>query len=198
VRCLYVFNPVSGKGKLKKKENYIVQKLHEKFEDVNVCETAYHGHAFEIISSIGAEYNYIVVGGGDGTLDEVVNAVKTNNLDVVLGYIPTGTVNDFSRNFKISKNIKKAVKTIVEGRVVSCDCLKINGRYGVYVCGCGIFTCASYEAKQKLKNKIGKLAYYLKGASDFFKYKPFNVTVKNHEMQLKEKLDMSYLGSFAN
>ena len=51
----------------------------------------------------------LIIGcGGDGTLHEILNGCLTSerldNNSVIIGQFPAGTGNDFSRNFKLSKN----------------------------------------------------------------------------------------------
>ena len=56
----------------------------------------------------------MVVVGGDGTVNEVVNGlVKTVYTHITLGYIPTGSGNDFARGLGLTKDTDKAVEQIL-------------------------------------------------------------------------------------
>ena len=146
-KCLFTYNPQSGKGKIVKNENLIVKMLNEKYE-VNVVRSEYAGHIGEIILEQGENFDLIVVAGGDGTLNEAINSIARLNKKVKLGYIPTGTVNDVAHSLKIPKNIKKAVNIILNGQEFQHDIFKMNDHYGIYVCCSGLFTESSYATNQ--------------------------------------------------
>lgn len=55
---------------------------------------------------------YIVVLGGDGTVNEVLQGIPDPR-SLVLGYIPTGSSNDFARDLKIPKNPLDALNLIL-------------------------------------------------------------------------------------
>lgn len=173
MRCLFIYNPESGRGKIKKKEEFILSKLKEKYQEVDVARTKYSGHAREISESNCGKYDTYVVAGGDGTLNEVVSALAEKENAPNIGYIPTGTVNDVAHSLGIKKNIKKAVNTILHGKEFSHDLFKCGDRYGLYVCAVGSISESSYATKQKSKKAFGKLAYFFHGAGKVFKGKSF-------------------------
>ena len=166
-KCLFVYNPVSGKGKIAKKEKKIVSMLESKYK-VDVAISKYAGHIGEIILENGEDYDLLVVSGGDGTLNEVVNSLARLDKKPVLGYIPTGTVNDVAHSLYIPRNITRAVQNILHGEVFKHDIFKMNDRYGIYVCCAGLFTETSYATGQKAKKKMGKIAYALHGIKKVF------------------------------
>lgn len=166
-KCLFVYNPFSGRGKIAKKEKQIVSMLETKFE-VDVVVSEYAGHIGDIVKERGEKYDLIVVSGGDGTLNEIVNSLALLSKKPRLGYIPTGTVNDVAHSLYIPRNIKKAVKNILEGQVYKHDIFRMNDRYGIYVCCAGLFTETSYATNQKAKKKIGKIAYAFHGLKKIF------------------------------
>ena len=157
--------------------------------------TKKRGDAGEFAKLACGEYNTIVVAGGDGTLNEVVNAISTFENRPKIGYIPMGTTNDFAHSLKIPKNIKKAVKIILDGKTVKNDVFKINDRFGVYVCAFGIFTASSYTAKQGAKKRFGKLAYYLSGIKEIKHANKFKVVLKTGDVVLEQNV---ILGIIAN
>jgi len=193
VKCIFIYNPYSGKGKICKQEDYITQELKKKFDDVIVCPTQYAGHAYELAINACNKYDCIVIGGGDGTLNEVINAVARQDCCPIIGYIPAGTVNDCARTLGISKKIKKAVNAIIDGVEKKCDLLKVNEHYGIYVCCTGIFTNASYLTNQASKNKIGKIAYFFHGIKSLFKQKPVHITAVSQNMHYQDNTALMLL-----
>lgn len=184
MNCLFIYNPNSGKGRIKKKEKYIVDKLKEKYDIVDVAQTKYAGNAREIALKAYNLYDTLVIAGGDGTLNEIINAIAEKDNAPNIGYIPTGTVNDVAHSLKIPRNIKKAVKVILKGKVFNHDIFKCNDKYGIYVCTTGLGTEASYATKQTTKRFWGKLAYFFHGATKIFKSEPMNVKIKFDDKEL--------------
>ncbi len=162
MKCIFVYNPISGSGKINKYIDYIRQKLSTRFDEVEIYATKYAGELKIIAENACGVYDYFIFAGGDGSFNEVVNGLKERANKPVLGYIPTGTVNDIARTLKIKRNVKGAIKNILHGKEEKLDVMKINDdHYAMYCCGCGGLTSCSYEAKQEAKKKIGKYAYAL-------------------------------------
>jgi len=173
-KCLFVYNPEAGKGKIKNKEEYIVKRLSEKYQ-VEVAHSQYAGNIKEIIIERGEDFSLIVGAGGDGTLNEIIDAVMNLTKKPVLGYIPAGTVNDVAHSLYIPRKLKKAVDNILNGQPFSHDILKINDKFGIYVCAAGLFTEASYLTQQHMKKKIGKVAYMFIGGLSIFRARPMKL-----------------------
>jgi len=65
--------------------------------------THYSGHAEELAKNNSAKFDYIIAVGGDGTLNEVINGIDFTS-NVIVGLLPYGTGNDFSRGQKLQLN----------------------------------------------------------------------------------------------
>lgn len=176
MKCAFLFNPNSGKGKILKKLDFILSSLKQKFNVVESIKTKSKEDFLNQVKKACQNFDVLVFSGGDGTVNDVVNVVKQNNFNITLGYIPSGTCNDFARSVGISKNIKKAVKTICSGLAKPFDGFLMNNRFGVYVCTSGIFTSASYDTNQKSKRAFGKLGYYFHSAKEAFKAESLDIT----------------------
>lgn len=112
------------------------------------------------------KFDLIVAVGGDGTFNEVVSGVLKSGADVEIGYIPSGSTNDFANSLKLSKNILKAAEDIMNGTAQQIDIGSFNGRNFSYVASFGAFTEIAYKTPQNLKNSLGYLAYALEGVKD--------------------------------
>lgn len=186
MKCLFIYNPNSGKGKVVKKENFIVDKLKTKFDVVDVMKTEYPHHASIIANENIDKYDTFVVAGGDGTLNEIINAIAEKENAPTIGYIPCGTANDVAHSLKIPRKIKKAVDVILGGKVFNHDIFKVNNKYGIYVCATGLGCEISYETKQTKKRFWGKLAYFFSGVNKILKSKPLTVKL-NYDDKIVEK-----------
>ncbi len=190
MKTIFIYNAESGSGKICKYKDYILQRLSTKFGNVECLQTTHAGHAFEFARENAEKYDYFFVSGGDGTLNEIVNGIAPATKKPILGYIPTGTVNDVAHSLKISRNVKKAVDNILYGTPFAHDIFKINDKYGIYVCCAGLFTQCSYATARKNKKALGKLAYFIKGAKEIFITKPVQVTLKTQNETISHPCSM--------
>ena len=180
MKCLYISNPMSGKGK--KNNNKIIERLKEKYSVVDFVETQYKAHIIDILNEQYQNYDTVVVTGGDGTLNETVNALAEKENAPRIGYIPSGTCNDVARSLNIPKNVDKALDIILKDNVFEYDIMKVNGSYCIYVCGIGIFTSTSYDTKQNAKRKMGRVAYFFGGLKEALSGKTFEVELQSNEL----------------
>lgn len=70
------------------------------FSKVEVILTQYSGHAKELAIENVSKADYMIAVGGDGTLNEVVNGVDLSS-NIIVGLLPYGTGNDFSRGHNL-------------------------------------------------------------------------------------------------
>jgi diacylglycerol kinase (ATP) len=171
MRVGFIYNPESGSGKIERNSQYIIDAFTNKGHVIDVLKTKKSLDAKNY--AIESDHDMLLVAGGDGTLNEVVNGLMTKEQRPKIAYIPTGTVNDVAHMLGISMNVKKAVKLILEtGEVKKMDVSKINDTYFTYAAATGRFTKASYDVKRKDKKRFGILAYVVRGITDLlFDYK---------------------------
>ena len=186
MKSIFVYNPESGKGIIKKHKDYILKTLSEKYGEVECVETTYAGHAHDLAKESISKYDYFFVAGGDGTLNEVINGMGNSEEKPIIGYIPSGTVNDVARSIGISRKLKKAVKNLVEGEPFEHDIFRVNRRYGIYVCCTGLFTKASYDTERYNKKKYGKFAYLYHGIKEIKNTKPVSVELTIGDQTIKQ------------
>lgn len=191
MKCLFAYNPNSGRGSAAKSLRYIAVNLKKKFGNVDVISTKKKGDLREFAENACGKYDYFVFAGGDGSFNEVVNGLKEKDNKPILGYIPTGTVNDIARSVGIKRSIKGAVKNIVEGVPKPIDNLKINDEYAMYtVCAGGITAC-SYKAKQSNKKYFGRIAYAMETIKESFAFEEFPLQFKSGESDFSTEVVMA-------
>lgn len=113
----------------------------------------------------------LILLGGDGTLNEVVQGIVDFDR-VLLGYIPTGSSNDFARDMGISKDPVKALLRILDAdqdspHLMDLGIMETASYKHSFIVGCGLgFDAAVCEEVQRshLKNTLnriglGKLTY---------------------------------------
>ena len=183
---LLIANPLSGRGKIRGELLRVVEIFSNADYSVTVYPTKSRGDATVKVASLKEnQYDIIVVCGGDGTLNEVITGLMKANLKTVLGYIPSGTLNEWSTGLGIAKNIAKAARDIVDGRETTLDIGKFDDRYFSYTASFGAFTSASYSAPQDVKNVLGQAAYFFEGIKSLGNIKPIHMKFKTEEKEIE-------------
>ncbi|MDO5401604.1 MAG: YegS/Rv2252/BmrU family lipid kinase [Eubacteriales bacterium] len=165
-KMLFIMNPVSGQKKANRVLSEIIQEFNRAGYEVVVYMTNGPGAATELAQYHGEDADLIVCCGGDGTLNETITGLMRAGLDIPVGYIPSGSTNDFAASLKISGNPVQAARDIVEGEPRQYDVGKFADRYFSYVASFGAFTRTSYTTPQSVKNALGHTAYVLSGISE--------------------------------
>ena len=178
MKCLFVYNPVSGRGKTGRRLHKIVRALRERYGDVCVCATEKQGDMTRIIREQAHLFDAVVFSGGDGSVNEALQGVCESGCAPELGYIPSGTVNDVAHSLGIPKRLGGALKVIRTGRAAALDCMKIGDRYAMYIVAAGAFTSAPYTTPQSLKKQIGFVAYGIEGLAKNMDFDVFGVTIR--------------------
>lgn len=163
---LLVLNPRAGRQKGRKRLHDIVSVLQNGGFQPAIMLTTRSGDAAAYVKAYGAVCERIVCIGGDGTFSEVVNGCIEAGIETPIGYVPTGSTNDFAASLHLAKDPLAAAERIVRGDTVRVDAGRFGDRYFSYVASFGMFTRTSYATSQSLKNKLGHLAYLLAGTKE--------------------------------
>lgn len=173
--CLLIINPKSGKMQIHKELINIIELLNINHYSVEVQITQYKGHATKIVEKVKNK-DLIICSGGDGTLNEVISGLIKSNKQIPIGYIPSGSTNDFANTIKIPNKIMDATQNIITGKPYLIDIGQFNkDSYFTYVASFGAFTSVSYNTPQEVKNVFGHLAYLFSGMTALSDIKPYNV-----------------------
>ena len=186
-KLLIITNPKSGKAKIKNDLLKIIQIFSDADFDVTVYPTKRQGDATNKVQSLKkGDYDRIVVCGGDGTLNEVITGVMNSKLPCTLGYIPYGTLNEWSSGLKISRKPDIAAGDIVTGVETDLDIGKFDDKYFSYTASFGAFTEASYSAPQEVKNVLGQAAYFFEGIKSLSNIKPIHLKFRCAEREIED------------
>lgn len=157
--------------------------------------TGYYGHARKIAGKLtGASWNpkdVLVIIGGDGTVNEAVNGIVRLS-EVTVGYIPTGSGNDFARGLGIPSDSAAALERILNPKKVcgiDIGVNRINGRSRRFAISTGIGFDAAICHKalnSGIKNtlnrlKLGKLTYVCIALKELAVSGSHTITVKQEK-----------------
>jgi lipid kinase, YegS/Rv2252/BmrU family len=177
----FIYNPYSGENNIVNELDNVI-KLHQEADLTIVPYRIQKGRDLaEALDIIDETYSYILIAGGDGTVDSLVNAMKQRNVNLPIGILPVGTANDFGKFINMPADIEEACKQILDSRPVSVDVGKINDKYFINVASTGLFTDISQKTDVNLKNTMGKLAYYLKGLEELPNFRKLKVKISSKE-----------------
>ena len=197
-RLIFIYNPVASTRVVNGMLSDIIQIFSNSGYETTVMPTRKQGDATEYAVRFCEEkYDRIVVAGGDGTLDEVVSGLMRvpGRKRIPVGYIPTGTTNDFASSLGISSDPIQAAKDITTGFEFKCDIGEFNGESFVYVAAFGLFTDVSYDTNQNLKNALGHAAYVLSAVTKLSQIESYRFTVTTEKHTIED--DFIY-GSITN
>ena len=187
-RLLFIYNPHAGKELLKPKLSDIIDIFVKAGYEVVAYPTQSYRDAYRKVSEYDSdEYDLVVCSGGDGTIDEVVTGMMQRDKRDPIGYIPTGTTNDFANSLHIPKGLLRAADNAVNGTLFPCDVGKFNDDIFVYIAAFGLFMDVSYQTKQEMKNVLGHLAYVLEGTKRLFNVPSYRIKVTHDGETLEDE-----------
>lgn len=170
-KLMLIINPVSGRRTSLRFLPDIIGIFSANDYAVTVFPITKSGDAADFAMCYGNEFDLIVCIGGDGTLNEVISGIIRGDCRTPLGYIPSGSTNDFAACHGISSDMLEAAQNIVNGKPKSIDIGKFGKQYFSYVAAFGAFSWLSYTTPQNLKNMLGHSAYLLDAVKDLPKIK---------------------------
>ena len=164
-KLLYIYNPAAGRRTAKASLSDVVEVFSRQGYEITVHPTQGRGDATRTVLEDGGGFDRVVCCGGDGTLNETVQGLLALPADKrpVLGYIPAGTTNDFSRTLELPKSLPELAEVAGEGVPRAIDVGLAEGNPFTYVAAFGLFTDVSYSTPQVNKNLLGHFAYVLEG-----------------------------------
>lgn len=188
-KMLFIYNPNAGKGLLKAKLSDVLDIMVKAGYELVVYPTQSYKDAYRKVVHMDNDYDIVVCSGGDGTLDEVVTGMMKRDKEdrIPIGYIPTGTTNDFASSLHISRDIMEAADTTVHGKPFACDVGKFNKDIFVYVAAFGLFTDVPYQTDQKLKNALGHAAYVLEGVKRLSNVPSYHIKITADGREIEDE-----------
>ncbi len=164
-KLLYIYNPAAGRRTAKASLSDVVEVFSRQGYEITVHPTQGREDATRTVLEDGGGFDRVVCCGGDGTLNETVQGLLALPADKrpVLGYIPAGTTNDFSRTLELPRTLPELAEAAGAGAPRPIDVGEAAGRPFTYVAAFGLFTDVSYSTPQANKNLLGHFAYLLEG-----------------------------------
>lgn len=183
-KILFIINSNAGKTEFDIRKEDIEETFRKagRLSEIEVVNTRYKNHTKYLIDAfdtLNYDEKIVIICGGDGSLNELVNVAYGKNM--TLGLIPTGTGNDFAKNFSYENF---TLKSLLDFKSKKIDLIKVNDFYSINVTSLGFDTQILDRAYKYLEKnpKLGKKAYIKAVISSLNK-----ITSENLELKLKLK-----------
>lgn len=192
-----IANPIAGTHHGKRNTKKVLAYLNDQHLDFDLQQTHYPGHATTLAQNITASaydshQHIVLVIGGDGTLHQVVKGLLRNrnvSYQLPIGYIPSGSGNDFSRSLKLPKDPLANLKRILnatDSQALDVGILESqSGDKSIFINNIGIGVDArtvflTNHSKIKIflnRLKLGTFAYGANLLKAFWQQTSFNAVV---------------------
>jgi YegS/Rv2252/BmrU family lipid kinase len=197
-KWLIIVNPNAGVRK-GAKDWPLISKLLNSDGLSHLCVlTEHRNHANRLVDEFILEgYRKIVVVGGDGTMNEVVNGIFLQThvppSEITLGMIPVGTGNDWCRTFAIPFDYKEAIGILKKGKTFLQDVGRISYfkehenylRYFINIAGMGYDALVAKKTNlSKEKGRGGPLTYLWFVFASLFQYKFIEAVIEVDDQQV--------------
>lgn len=188
-KVLLYYNPYSGNGMFKDNLDYIIEKCQDKGYQVMPVRANQGKQIERVLSDIDPqEFSRIIACGGDGTINICVNKMIKHDIHLPLAILPAGTANDFAYYFELPSDIGAALDIALGDMTTKADVGTVNNKCFINVAAMGAMVDVSQKTDPVLKNAIGPLAYYLKGATELTQVHPVRVRLTTPERVMEEDI----------
>lgn len=191
-KILYIINPISGTKTKKDLIRLIEEKTREQNIPFKIISSQASGDYSNLFSVIEDEkITDVVVAGGDGTVNQVVNSLK--GCKVKFGIIPYGSGNGLAFAAKIPRQPEKALAIVFNGKPVATDAFYINENFACMLCGMGFDAKVAHDFAQQPKR--GLMTYVNQVLKNFLSAQTysFDITLKEQSFSIE-----AYFISIAN
>lgn len=208
----FIINPASGFGKTRKKIRSLVKEIKSQQREASILMTHHALHAIALTKRALLEgTKRIVVIGGDGTLNEVVNGYfdqqgKALNPEAALAIVPSGTGSDFARTLGNKLALAEAINRAINGeaKIIDIGLVEAHDAYGekvrrhfINVSSLGLSGLVAGFMKNVTRKFGSTSAYFLATLQAIRAFRPTTVLVRDEEGQTLT-IDNCSLVSFAN
>ena len=181
-KILLIGNPVAGGGKANRLIADLLQGLRQRGYLVQTFLTTSAKDATRRARDIEADVDVLVVAGGDGTLNEVLNGLPDPSRTPI-AHLPTGTANILGRELRLPKRAEDLIQTLESGHLRWLDMGLLGESRFLMVASVGLDAAVTEEVQRRRGGTLGYLGYLMPILRIFERYHPpeLKVTVDEGE-----------------
>jgi YegS/Rv2252/BmrU family lipid kinase len=183
----FIINPTANHGKVLQVWSAASRYMREHGYPFDYAFSSDADHVEILAKAASSQPGTIVAGvGGDGTLSRIAGALI--GTEAVLGIVPGGTGNDFSRTWNIPRETLGACRVLMQGKPVTLDVGTYNGNYFLNAMGAGLDAEVAACANRSLKGALGSLGYMFALIRQLLTYQPRQVKIVLDTEELVRKV----------
>jgi diacylglycerol kinase (ATP) len=173
-KFLFLINPIAGTRSKQAIPDSILRAANHYAHPVEILPTLASGNYTFIKEKIIEEHiTDVVVCGGDGTVNSVVQQLSGTNVN--FGIVPMGSGNGLALTAKIPRALSKALAIVFEGKPVLTDAFSINQNFACVLCGLGFDAQVAHDFA--LQSKRGLATYVRQSLKHFMAAKPYSFKI---------------------
>lgn len=185
IQCIY--NPSAGLRAFPQMLDFALDIFQSKGYRLHFFRTTCREDYFRFINHVDcSDFEAVLIAGGDGSVNMVVNALLNSRREIPLGIIPAGTSNDLARHLNIPMDLSEAIKSLSEMKIERIDVGRVNDSFFVNVCSSGLLTNVAHNVDLSLKNVFGRMAYYIKGVQEIPRFSSMRLRITTRESSLED------------
>jgi YegS/Rv2252/BmrU family lipid kinase len=190
-KILFIINRMLEKRIGIKVKELISDSLDPAQFEPSIVYSDFPGHARDLARKGLDRYHVIVAGGGDGTVNEIGSQLIHSK--VILGILPMGSGKGLARSLGIPLDIRRAIQTLNDLKVIEIDTGLANHFRFINIAGIGFDAAVAHAYARK--SGRGFFTYAFQSARNLFLYKSVPVQIKTGQMEISTP---AFLLSFAN
>ncbi|MEW6113603.1 MAG: diacylglycerol kinase family protein [Thermodesulfobacteriota bacterium] len=182
MRILVIGSPIAGTGQAERRVDGFVRALKRKGHDVEAFLTTAPGQARQKARDLTDGIDRLVVAGGDGTINEVLNGLPDPS-KVPLLHLPAGTANQLARTLGLPSDPSKLVRILESGPIRRIDMGLAGEHRFLLVAGAGFDAWVTEEIKRHRQGSLGYSGYVSPILKTITAYRPtkMDVVLDGHE-----------------
>jgi len=181
-KILLIGNPVAGGGRAKRLMAELLQRLRWRGYLVETFLTSLAGDAGHRARDIEADVDVVLIVGGDGTVNEILNGLPEPSRTPI-AHLPTGTANILGRELGLPRKAEDLVRILEGGHLRRLDMGLLGERRFLMVASAGFDAMVTNEVRKRRGGTLGYVGYLVPILRSLRRYHPpeLRVTVDGGE-----------------
>ncbi|RWZ52271.1 YegS/Rv2252/BmrU family lipid kinase [Halobacillus fulvus] len=184
-RGLFIYNGTKDKQENAQQIQQTLPIIAQEVKSLQVIQTHSLDELRRICREIAPTVDVLFILGGDGTIHECINVLAPLDQRPVIGILPGGTCNDFSRMMQTPQNLEQAARSVIAGEEIQVDAGQANDHYFLNFWGAGLIAKTSTNIDDDQKDRFGVLSYFISALKTMNQADPFSFSITVDEEKLE-------------
>lgn len=190
---IFLYSPYSGDNRILNYLDTIIDKYQRKGFSIVPYRITDSVDVDSILKSTKLSVHHILIAGGDGTVNHIVNAMMRCDFHVPIATLPAGTANDFAHVLGYPVSILQTCDLILDGEIIDVDLGMVNDQYFINVLSAGLMTEVSQKTPTIMKNTFGKLAYYMSSLQELPRFRKLSIRIDSETVTYDDTAIMFFV-----